>query len=56
MVWGTFTAAHIISLIIAVIINVAIYFILKNKSEKVQIITLLILSSACFIICSLDKS
>jgi uncharacterized membrane protein YwaF len=46
MVWGTFTAAHIISLIIAVIINVAIYFILKNKSEKVQIITLLILSSA----------
>ena len=33
MVWGTFSFAHIISLIIAVAVNVIIYFILKNKSE-----------------------
>lgn len=45
MVWGTFSFAHIISLIIAVAVNVIIYFILKNKSERTKIIVLLSLSS-----------
>ena len=45
MVWGTFTAAHIISLFVAVILNVALYFILKNKSDKIKTIVLLVFSS-----------
>ncbi len=46
MAWGTFTTAHIISLICAILINVGIYFLLKNRSEKVQITVLGILSFA----------
>ena len=45
MVWGTFSIAHIISLVIAVLLNVITFLILKNKREKVKIIVLLSLSS-----------
>ncbi len=46
MVWGTFTAAHIISLFGAVGINIGIYYLIKNKSKNVQITVLGILSFA----------
>ncbi len=46
MIWGTFTAAHIASLFGAVGINIGIYFLIKNRSEKVQTIVLGILSFA----------
>lgn len=45
MTWGTFTFAHIFSLIISAVITISIYFILKNKRQKIQIIVLLFLSS-----------
>ena len=44
MLWGSFGVVHIVSLIIGIGINFAIYFILKNRSQKTQIITLFILS------------
>lgn len=44
MAWGTFGLAHILSLVFAVIINVALYFILKRCSEKLRIAVLGILS------------
>lgn len=36
MEWGFFTPAHIISLVAAALILIALYWILKNKSPKVQ--------------------
>lgn len=48
MVWGFFSAAHIISMIVAVLIALGLYFVLKNKTEKVKILVLGILSfSGC---------
>lgn len=44
MTWGFFSIVHIISLLISVGIIVGLYFILKNKSDKVKVITLGILS------------
>jgi len=44
MKWGFFSITHIISLIVGVGIIVGLYFILRNKSQKTQIITLGILS------------
>ncbi len=44
MEWGFFTPAHIISLAAAALILTALYFILKNKSPKVQIWVLFPLS------------
>ena len=44
MKWGTFGAVHIASLFFAAVMIVALYFILKNKSEKVQIALLGVLS------------
>ena len=44
MPWGTFTATHIISLVISGIVIVALHYILKNFSEKIQRIVLFILS------------
>ena len=44
MAWGTFGAAHIISLILAVVLNVGVYYILKKPSPKVQVAVLGILS------------
>ena len=44
MLWGSFGAVHLISLLAAVGMMIGIYFLLKNKSEKVQRITLFLLS------------
>lgn len=44
MAWGTFTPTHIITLIISAIMIIALHFILKNFSEKVQRIVLFVLS------------
>ncbi len=46
MTWGTFSTAHIISLVAAVLINVGLYIALTNFSRKKQIIVLFILSFA----------
>ncbi len=46
MLWGFFSACHIITLILVVGIIVALFFILKNKSQKTQTIVLGILSLA----------
>ncbi len=46
MLWGFFSACHIITLILAAAIIAALFFILKNKSQKTQIIVLGILSFA----------
>lgn len=46
MVWGTFTATHIASLIAAVVICVALYLVLSELSRKKQIIILFVLSFA----------
>lgn len=45
MLWGTFTLAHIISLLIAIVLNLVIFTILKNKNEKIKTLVLLCLSS-----------
>ncbi len=42
--WGSFTPLHIGTLILSVCIITALYFILKNKSEKTQKLVLFILS------------
>lgn len=44
MTWQTFSLIHIITLILTIFIIVGLYFILRNKTEKVKIITLFILS------------
>jgi uncharacterized membrane protein YwaF len=44
MLWGTFGITHILTLLLSILIIVCIYFILRNKSEKTQIITLFVLS------------
>lgn len=44
MPWGTFTPTHILTLVAAVLMVVALYFILKNRSEKTQTIVLFVLS------------
>lgn len=44
MKWGTFGVVHIASLVFAAAMIVALYFVLKNKSEKVQTIVLGVLS------------
>jgi uncharacterized membrane protein YwaF len=44
MTWGFLSGAHIISLILAVGIITLLYFILKNKSDRVKTIVLGILS------------
>ena len=45
MIWGFFSINHIITLILAIVIIVTLYFLLKNKSEKQQIKILGILST-----------
>ena len=45
MLWGTFTLAHIISLLIAIVLNFVIFTILKNKNDKIKTLVLLCLSS-----------
>ena len=44
MTWGSFGITHIITLVLAVLINVALYFLLAKASQKTQIIVLFVLS------------
>ena len=44
MVWGSFGATHIATLVFAVLMIVALYFVLKKLNQKTQIIILTILS------------
>lgn len=44
MTWGSFGLTHIITLVLGVLINVALYFLLKKAPEKVQIGVLFVLS------------
>lgn len=44
MKWGTFGAVHIASLLLAAVMVAVLYFVLKNKSQKVQTVALGVLS------------
>ncbi len=44
MTWGTFGIVHIASLVLAAAMNVGLYFILKNKSDRVKTLVLFIIS------------
>ena len=44
MTWGTFTPAHIITLVAAVAMIAGLYFILRNRSEKCKTVVLGVLS------------
>lgn len=44
MTWGTFGVVHIITIVMAAVLNVALYYILKHRSKRVQMIVLGILS------------
>ena len=44
MKWGNFSLLHILTLVIAILLNVFIYFAIKKLSKKKQIIILTILS------------
>ncbi|MBQ7398747.1 MAG: YwaF family protein [Clostridia bacterium] len=46
MTWGTFGVVHIITIILTVVLNVALYFILKYRSPRTQWIVLGVLSFA----------
>jgi uncharacterized membrane protein YwaF len=46
MVWGTFTLTHIISLLLGAGITIGIYFLLKHRTQKTQVIVLGVLSFA----------
>ena len=55
MLWGTFSLTHIITLFLSAAMIIGLYFILKNKSEKVKTIVLFVLSltGACAIVWNL---
>ncbi len=42
--WGSFSPTHIGTLILAVVYNVVLYFLLKNRSERTQTIVLFLYS------------
>lgn len=44
MIWGTFSITHIVSLIVGCLLIIGLYFVLKNKSEKIQVNVLFLLS------------
>ena len=44
MTWGTFGITHIITLVLAAVMNILLYLILKNKNERVQTALLFIVS------------
>ena len=44
MIWGTFSPAHIISLIFAALVGFGLHFLLKHRSDRTQTIVLGILS------------
>ena len=46
MTWGTFSIAHIISLLLGAGITIGLYFALKHRTQKTQTIVLGILSFA----------
>ena len=46
MVWGTFTLTHLLSLVLGAAITIGLYFALKHRTKKTQIIVLGILSFA----------
>ena len=41
MIWGFMTPAHIVTLVLAAVMNVALYYLLRNKSQKTQTLVLL---------------
>ncbi len=55
MTWGFFSAAHIASLLIGVLIVLGLYFILKGRSDrtKIAVLAILSLSGVCAIIFNL---
>lgn len=44
MTWGTFGTVHIASLVLVAAMNVGLYFILKNKSDRVKTFVLFLIS------------
>lgn len=44
MLWGSFGIVHISSLVLGIGMMIGLYYLLKNKSQKTQLITLFILS------------
>lgn len=44
LTWGTFGAVHLASLAVAVLLNVGLYFLLKRRSRRTQVILLGVLS------------
>ncbi len=44
MTWGTFGVVHIITIIMTAVLNIALYFALKHRSRRTQMIVLGILS------------
>lgn len=44
MTWGSFGTAHLITLALAVLVNILIYFILRKKSRSMQIVSLFAIS------------
>lgn len=44
MIWGFFSAAHVISLVLGAVILVGLYFLLRNKSDLVKTVVLAVLS------------
>ena len=47
MTWGFFSVLHILTILLAAGIITTLYFVLRNKSAKTQIITLLICTTIC---------
>ncbi len=48
MAWGSFGHIHLLSLLLAVLMIVGLYFVLKKRSQKVQVFVLGILSFSGF--------
>lgn len=57
MTWGNFGAVHIVTLLLAAAMNVGLYFLLRNKSDKakVSVLFILSLSGICAIIFNLVR-
>lgn len=46
LTWGTFGITHLLSLVVAILLNVGLYFLLKRRSRRVQLTVLGVLSFA----------
>ena len=44
MTWGSFGTVHIITLVLALVINIALYYVLRHMSQRWQMVVLGILS------------